>query len=131
MKKALLLTLALSSALGAMAYDFPYLNFKTVSGAEKSMSVENLNITISEGKLLVTNASGSETFDLTQLESMQFSEYMSSAEVTIAGDAEVEVYSLLGVSCGKFANIEAVKSSLEPGIYLVKSGVKTIKIAVK
>lgn len=131
MKKALLLALSLSVGLGAMAYDYPYLNFKTVSGTEKSISVEDLNITISDGKLLVTNAGGSETFELTQLESMQFSEYMSSAEVAIADDAEVEVYSLLGVSYGKFSNIESVKSSLEPGIYLVKSGVKTIKIAVK
>ncbi len=131
MNKTLLLAVALSASASAMAYDYPYMSFETVAGSQKTVSVENLSITVSNGKLVATNAEGKEEFDLSQLASMQFAENMSSVETVISESEEVEAFTMLGVSCGKFANAVEAENNLRPGLYILKSVSKTIKIAVK
>jgi hypothetical protein len=47
------------------------------------------------------------------------------------GRIAVEVYSLNGVSLGSYENVSAAKQSLQRGIYVMKGGSGTFKVAVK
>ena len=132
MRQILLLAVALIACFGAKAYDYPYLTFVGADNAEVSLSVENLEITVSDGSLVAVNADGTKYFTLAQLSKMYFSTGFDGVEMQVAdGDDAVEVYSILGIQAGKFSNISDAESSLKPGLYIVKNGVKTRKLIVK
>lgn len=132
MRQILLLAVALIACLSAKAYDYPYLTFVGADNAEVSLSVENLEITVSDGSLVAVNADGTQSFPIAQLSKMYFSTGMDGVEMQIAdGDATVEVYSILGIQSGKFSSISEAESSLNPGLYIVKNGVNTRKLIVK
>jgi len=121
------------SMANADTYDYPYMIFQTSDGNETTMQTESLSFTISDGKLVATNTSGSVTFDLSSLTSMQFSK---SGEVTAIDKVSsektpVEVFSVAGVSVGKFDCVDDARQSLPSGMYIVKSSDKTYKITVK
>ena len=63
---------------------------------------------------------------------MYFSTGLDGVEMLVAdGDDAVEVFTILGIQAGKFSNISDAESSLKPGLYIVKNGVKTRKLIVK
>ena len=53
---------------------------------------------------------------------------MTEAEGT---ENEVEVFTLTGISLGKFADSAKAKESLEHGVYILKSKSETLKITVR
>ena len=119
--------------LQAQAYEYPYLVFQNAEGATTAMAIEQLTITISDGQLIVTNASGTQTFQLTDLSKMFFTQ---TADLTGISNTEseneaVEVFTTGGLSLGRFQDINTAKTSLKPGLYIMKSKSKTTKIAVK
>lgn len=145
MKKGLFFLLATMGLTTAHAdnYDYPYLTLQQSDGTLQSVSVESLVLTISDGKLLVTNTDGSQTFTLTALSQMHFSATDETGNTDDSGQATsiinapttltapVEVYTLSGISLGTFENIPQAQATLQRGIYVVKSGSQTLKIAVK
>ncbi len=132
MRQILLLAVALIACFGAKTYDYPYLTFVGADNAEVSLSVENLEITVSDGSLVAVNADGTKSFTLAQLSKMYFSTGLDGVEMLVAdGDDAVEVFTILGIQAGKFSNISDAESSLKPGLYIVKNGVKTRKLIVK
>jgi hypothetical protein len=46
-------------------------------------------------------------------------------------DEIVEVFTTGGINIGKYLNINEAKSSLKPGLYILKSRQKTFKITIK
>ena len=64
---------AIVGTLSAWADDYPYLVFQNADGSVKTVAVESLTITFSDGKLLATNVAGTETFALSDLSKMYFS----------------------------------------------------------
>ena len=46
-------------------------------------------------------------------------------------EKDIEVFSLTGVSLGKFDSVQAAKAQLEDGIYVVKSGSEIRKMLKK
>ena len=118
----------------ALADDYSYLNFTKSDGTVVSLSVSNLQLTISDGKLLATNDDGSETFQLADLAKMYFSDAATGISSVGAGDAAVETvtaYSLSGVNMGSYKSAAEAKVQLRPGVYLLKSKSKTIKTVVQ
>ncbi|MCR4604295.1 MAG: Ig-like domain-containing protein [Prevotella sp.] len=80
MKKLLLLTMVLAGTLGAMAYDYPYLTFKSSDGTMKSVSVESLVMTFSNGQLVAASSSANDAFVLADLSKMYFSQTDETTE---------------------------------------------------
>ena len=64
MKRIFLFLLTVLATLTAQAYDYPYLVFQTTDGTVTAVAVEALNITSSNGNLVVTNNDGTKTFPL-------------------------------------------------------------------
>jgi len=133
MKRLALATLITMGTLQAQAYEYPYLVFQNAEGATTAMAIEQLTITISDGQLIVTNASGTQTFQLTDLSKMFFTQTadLTGISNTEAENEAVEVFTTGGLSLGKFQDINTAKTSLKPGLYIMKSKSKTTKIAVK
>lgn len=134
MKKLVFTMLMIAGILQAKAYDYPYLVFQNSEGTATFFAVESLSITINDGKLVATNADGSQTFSLSDLSKMFFSkttEITGINDINTNGSQEVEVFTTGGVKLGKFESITSAKTSLKPGIYVIKNSQKTYRIAVK
>lgn len=135
MKKTIVFLMAMAGSVAAQAYDYPYLTIQTVDGTEKSVAVESLKLTFCDGKLVVTNSDGTQTFTLSSLSKMFFSASqtagISDATTTTDADGSAEVYSVGGMFMGQYDSIVKAKESLKPGIYVVKTKTKTLKISVK
>lgn len=85
MKKGLLSIMLLATFLGAaMAddYTYPYLRFVDSEGTQTTVSVNELEITFSEGQLVAKNSDGTATIPLASLAMMQFSETGTVSPVT-------------------------------------------------
>ena len=133
MKKLALATLITMGSLQAQAYEYPYLVFQNTEGSTIVMAVESLTITISDGKLIATNTDGTQNILLTDLSKMFFTQ---TADLSGISNAEteneaVEVFTTGGLSLGKFQNINTSKTSLKPGLYIMKGKSKTTKFLVK
>ena len=121
------------------ADDYPYLMFQTADGNTIAVTASELTITFADGKLIATNAEGTQTITLTDLSKMYFSttgdanaiEDVKADGPTDMSQEPVEVFTLTGISIGKYDTLQQAKSSLSQGIYVVKSASRTLKIAVK
>jgi hypothetical protein len=117
--------------LSTYADDYPYLIFETTDGSRTPVEVESLTIQIVDGNLVADG----KTFSLTSLSKMFFANTPDATsgieDLRSADSGAVEVYSLNGMSLGSYNNVSEAKQSLQRGIYVIKSGSKTFKVAVK
>ena len=133
MKKLVLTTLITLGTLQAQAYDYPYLVFQNTEGRTTVIAVESLSITISDGQLVATNADGTQSFALADLSKMYFTQQADLTGISNASTQEdevVEVFTTGGIKLGKYLNIKEAKTSLKPGLYILKSKQKYFKIVV-
>ena len=122
------------SGVIAHAETYPYLSFQKADGTVVSMNVESLTMTFSNGKLVASNGSDSQTLTVAELSAMFFSTADATGikEVSIsASDGEVEAFDLQGLSLGKFSSLQAMKENVKSGVYIVKVDGKNLKIAIK
>ena len=135
MKKSVFILMALAGSLAAQADDFPYLTIQATDGTEQSVAVESLKLTFSNGQLVATNSDGTQTFALSSLSKMYFSTTQTAGiSTTISStptEGSVEVYSLSGMFMGQFESMTKAKESLRPGVYVMKTKTRTLKITVK
>jgi len=117
----------------AQAYDFPYLTFQTASGTTTTVAVEGMTITVADGQLVVQNAEGTQTFTLSTLSKMFFTDASDATGITDtpAANEPVQVFTTGGLSMGTFDSLDKAKAALKPGVYVIKSKSKTFKIAVR
>ena len=134
--KRLLITLIVFAALAlsVQAGDYAYLTFRSNDGTEISFSVDHLNITFSNGQLVVVNNETNQALSLSDLNKM----YFTNSAVTnieeaqpVEGEADVEIFTTAGVSMGRFSSLNQAKQTLPMGVYIVKQSDKTYKIAIK
>ena len=133
MKKQVLLGMALwLAALGSRAGDYKYLVFKCPD-VPQSIEIDGLEMTVSNGKLIVTNDYGYYDLDLASLSGMFFSEMAVTAvdKVTSTEAPPVQVRDLSGRLVGSFASQEAARQSLPKGVYGVQQDGNNFKMAVK
>lgn len=135
MKNILILILTFTTSLMTYAndYTYNYLVFTTQDGTEKAITVENLKLSFVDGQLVVDNGVENQTYSLTSLSKMFFSENTVDGivETVINGNEDVDVFTVSGIWMGKFGNVDDAKKSLQRGVYVLKQGKTTSKIAIK
>lgn len=135
MKKELLFIIGTCmSGPAAHADSYPYLTFQKSDGTTVSMESASLVMTFSDGKLIASNGTDSQELTVADLSKMYFSETGATGiqDVDVAdADGEVEVFSLQGVSYGKFSTVQSFLNTAEPGVYIVKVNGKSQKIMVR
>lgn len=135
MKNILILILAFTTSLMTYAndYTYNYLVFTSQDGTEKAIAVESLKLSFVNGQLVVDNGVESLTYSLTSLSKMFFSENTVDGivETVINGNEDVDVFTVSGIWMGKFGNVDDAKKSLQRGVYVLKQGKTTSKIAIK
>ncbi len=135
MKKKLLTIVFAMIVASASADNYSYLTFKKSDGTMISVGTESLTMTFSDGKLVADNGSSNISLTLTELASMFFSNGDDATGIdnipTDTADGKIEAFSTQGISYGTFDSVESLKKSLPGGVYIIKQGGKTFKVAVK
>lgn len=133
MRKTVIILFTLLGIATIQAEDYPYMMFQTNDGNVLTMASASLTITFSDGNMVASNGSESKTVALTDLNKMFFASNPASVETTQTEEVNepVEVFTVTGISVGKYENIQQVQATLERGIYVVKGKNKTLKIVVK
>ena len=132
MKKILLLVLLMIGTCASYAddYTYPYLVFETAGGAKTSVAVTDGTITIADGQLTI----GGQTFALSDLSKMYFSTTttgIANVHDSVNANECADVYDLNGRKVLSNSQLSILNSQLSKGIYIVKSGSKTYKVAIK
>ena len=131
---ALLAVSSLCAYADDTPYAYPYLVMTTSGGERATLAVDELVITFSDGKLVAKNASGIQSFNLTDLAKMNFAtsgdvadgiERMNADELKTK---DAEIYDLSG---RKMLNANDGNQKLESGVYVVKQNGRTFKMYVK
>ncbi len=118
----------------AHADSYPFLTFQKSDGTTVSMESASLVMTFSDGKLIASNGTDSQELTVADLSKMYFSESGATGiqDVDVSdADGEAEVFSLQGVSYGKFSTVQSFLNTAEPGVYIVKVNGKSQKIMVR
>ncbi len=128
-----LVALFQGTAMHADDAAYAYLTLETSDGTTQSVALSSLTLAISDGRLVLTNTAGTQTFALTELSKMYFTTNNTTGlkATTFAEDTPVEIHSLTGIQMGTYDNISQARTALESGIYVVKAMGRTYKIAVK
>lgn len=133
MKKVLtIIALMLLVVAKGFADDYGYLTVQKQDGTEQSFVATGLKLTFSGGKMIAEQNGSSTTLTLSELSKMFFSKTATSIDraTSAAEDAELNVYTIDGVSKGKVANALDVQI-MGRGVYIIKQGNKTAKVVVK
>ena len=133
--KRLLLSLTMLSATAltqAADYTYPYLTFVKTDGQTKTFSVENITIVPQSGTLTITSSGGSETFTISELSKMYFSQDNTDAIIATADDAQtdgmIQLYTVGGQFVGQFSNLSAAQAAMMTGtVYVMKKGKESMK----
>lgn len=127
MKKIVFMVMVWVGVLTVQANGYTYLTFETTDGAKASVPVSSLTVSISGTKL----TAGSQTFTLTNLSKMYFSNTDESSTTGIETvdrsqldfDDNTEIYDLQGHKVSK--------EQMRRGVYIVKSKDRTYKMIVR
>ncbi|MBO7415908.1 MAG: T9SS type A sorting domain-containing protein [Bacteroidaceae bacterium] len=129
MKKTLLILLAAFLAMPAFSQD---LLIRDKEGKEQSLNLDNLRkLTFEKGNLVATLNDGSATsYILSSISKMLFSDNTAVEGIIADAVLPVSVYDLSGrvIVNDSSASTESVIGDLPKGIYLLRTGGKTIKI---
>lgn len=133
MRKTFITILTLLGIATTQAEDYPYMMFQTHDGTVQTLASASLTITFSNGNMVVSNGTESKVIALTDLSKMFFTSDPASVEATQTEtmNEPVEVFTMTGISMGKYESMKQAQATLERGIYVVKSKNKTLKITVK
>ncbi len=131
MKRNLLIGMFAIGTTVALAYDYPYLVFQTTDGNATSVEVSDLTISVNGTSLVVTNGDGTQTFTLSDLSKMYFSQTAGIDDIRDDNGQAVEVFHLSGQRVGSFIDLRSARQQLEKGIYIVKSNGQTSKISIQ
>ena len=123
MRKTFITLLTILGIAAAHAEDYPYMMFQTNDGTILTMASASLTITFSEGNMMLSNGAESKTIALADLKKMCFASDPAGIESTPENemDKPVDVFIITGIFVGKYEKLEKARSSLERGIYVVKS----------
>lgn len=134
MKRLSILTVALMFALTASSDNYPYLSFQTSSGSVVSLPSEGLNLLFSGNTLVAQNGDNTTEFALADLTRMFFSQSVETAISDLTSNqpsSSLAVYTVSGVYVGTFDSERSLRKNVNPGIYIVKTNGKTLKMTVR
>lgn len=149
MKRFLTLLSALLLTLSVSAQTYSYLTVKTSDGTEKSLSLDGLRLTFSNGSLQAVNTAEAASFSLSDLSSMYFSVNATGIQAVTSDVAAssilggrltvdapagtvVKVYNVSGQLVGTYvksaSGAETLGGALAHGVYIVRAGSSTSKL---
>lgn len=133
MRKSIMMIAALLGVMQANAEDYSSFSFQKADGTVISMGIESLTMTVSDGKLIVTNANESQELSIADLSKMFFSTGATAiSEInTDSFNGKIAVYGLDGTYRGSFDDKGQIAEQLGKGMYIIKDNNNTAKIAVR
>lgn len=132
MKRTLISMLTLLAVTAASADNYSYLAFQTADGSTRSIGVESLEMTFSDGKLIASNGTESLEISVADLTRMFFSsEATAIKDISLDADSPVKVYTVEGVCVGRYDNMASASANMGKGVYIVKGEKTTHKITVR
>lgn len=122
----------LFAAISASA-TFSHLCFTTTGGTEHHLRISGMAISLSETTISASHSEGTLELDLTELQSLKFTDGTSSAiGITTETDGITTIYRLDGTVAGTFGSATEAVESLPSGIYLIHdSNGSATKITIK
>ena len=129
----LILVLVASAVLSVSADNFNFLTLQQADGTEQSFNVSGLTITFSDGNMLVSQGGTTTTLSLKDLNKMYFSvtSGIRQPESVATKMETASVYDLQGRKGADNVQLSTINSELPKGVYIVKQGNTSVKIAVK
>mgnify|MGYP007069941866 CR=1 FL=1 len=112
---------------------YQYLTFLT-STSSVSMSIDDLQLTISGSQLVAVNAQETRQFQLTDLQKMYFSGEIvvtSIQQLPVGSEGAVVVYAIDGQQLGQYDTMTDAIRQLHQGQYVIVQNGQTQKILVK
>mgnify|MGYP004451793969 FL=1 len=132
MKRTLISMLTLLAVTAASADNYSYLAFQTADGSTRSIGVESLEMTFSDGKLIASNGTESLEISVADLSRMFFSsEATAIKDISLDADSPVKVYTVEGVCVGSYDSMASASANMGKGVYIVKGEKTTHKITVR
>lgn len=132
MKRTLISMLTLLAVTAASADNYSYLAFQTADGSTRSIGVESLEMTFSDGKLIASNGTESFEISVADLSRMFFSsEATAIKDISLDADSPVKVYTVERVCVGSYDNMASASADMGKGVYIVKGEKTTHKITVR
>ena len=134
MRKMILMVLLVCAGM-VQAGDYAYLVFVNQQNDTTALSVADMTLRVQDNSLSVTNADGTVSFTLTDLQFMQFmtedGQMAMRLDNVLDANAPIDVYTILGVKVGHFSSLPEAASVLGKGSYVITNGKNSVKVKIE
>lgn len=123
--------LCLMLSLSVEAASPSSLTFVERDGTETHLWADGLELSYNEGMITARNGEISKAFEVSSLARMFFSDTPQGVETVDSESSSVlAVYTSGGILIGEYGSVKAMMETLEPGIYIVRTGKNVKKIII-
>lgn len=134
MKKLLLSLILTAAGLTAHAADYTYFVIRHQDGTATILSASRLHITFSDGNLIASSSTVSATLALSDLSAMYFSNDGTTGIEGVTTDTDsgdATAYDTAGRFVARAASLTALKQTLRPGLYVIRTKTETLKTLIR
>ena len=126
MRKIGMVLALLVSAVMVQAGEYAYLVFVNQQNDTTALSVTDMTLRVQDNSLSVTNAEGTVSFTLTDLQFMQFmtedGQMAMRLDNVLDANAPIDIYTILGVKVGHYSSLPEAAAVLGKGSYVITNG---------
>ena len=126
MQKIGMVLVMLVCAVMAQASEYAYLVFVNQNNDTTALSVTDMTLKVQGNSLSVTNADGTVSFTLTDLQFMQFmtedGQMAQHIDNVLDASAPIDVYTIMGVKVGHYNSLLEAAGVLGKGSYVITNG---------
>ena len=134
MRKFILMILLVCAGM-VQAGEYAYLVFVNQQNDTTALSVTDMTLRVQDNSLSVTNADGTVSFTLTDLQFMQFmtedGQMAMRLDNVLYANAPIDVYTILGVKVGHFSSLPEAAGVLGKGSYVITNGKTSVKVKIE
>ena len=134
MRKFILMILLVCAGM-VQAGEYAYLVFVNQQNDTTALSVTDMTLRVQDNSLSVTNADGTVSFTLTDLQFMQFmtedGQMAMRLDNVLDANAPIDVYTILGVKVGHYSSLPEAAGVLGKGSYVITNGKTSVKVKIE
>ena len=134
MRKFILMILLVCAGM-VQAGEYAYLVFVNQQNDTTALSVTDMTLRVQDNSLSVTNADGTVSFTLTDLQFMQFmtedGQMAMRLDNVLDANAPIDVYTILGVKVGHYSSLLEAAGVLGKGSYVITNGKTSVKVKIE
>lgn len=134
MRKFILMILLVCAGM-VQAGEYAYLVFVNQQNDTTALSVTDMTLRVQDNSLSVTNADGTVSFTLTDLQFMQFmtedGQMAMRLDNVLDANAPIDVYTILGVKVGHYSSLPEAAAVLGQGSYVITNGKNSVKVKIE